>query len=465
MQLRSRVLRFMLMVVAAVGINCFEALATAPVARLSGEIEGAQSGAVRVHYGDFERVFEVIEVNCNEGCFEVAVPIDRLSEVELSSGGEVLARVLIAPEQTLHIEQRDGEIAFTGSAGEINTTLHNYLRKMRFESFTPSFTLPSAEQFLEVIDRNIEIERGRMERELSGAPQSLRRWAEVEIRYRNSCYAVEYARRNRLSDSASLAELYDRDRFPIDTTGAITLDYFGYLGGVVHDCYLDNDPKVARLRVQRDFAGAYVAAIERVAQVEQHPEERDMISAMILRQAYDGRNQLFEQVLELIHDRQIVGDQLIARLDRMRRDRADMRRFTAHTFDRLLAESHHEVIYVDTWATWCPPCQREMKHLRRMEKRLENEPIRFVSLCVSSPYAQWALTVDLPDNRSANYWLDDEAQAVLDRYIRIRSFPRFFVLSGGRIINENVQWPSSNDLIDGILRGYVEELRGAPTTE
>jgi hypothetical protein len=94
-----------------------------------------------------------------------------------------------------------------------------------------------------------------------------------------------------------------------------------------------------------------------------------------------------------------------------------------------------------------------------MEKRLENDPIKFVSLCVSSPYPQWALTVDVPDNRSANYWLDDEAQATLDRYIRVRSFPRFFVLSGGQIVNDNVQWPSSNDLIDGILRGYIKELK------
>ena len=47
---------------------------------------------------------------------------------------------------------------------------------------------------------------------------------------------------------------------------------------------------------------------------------------------------------------------------------------------------------------------------------------------------------------------------MLDRYIRIRSFPRFFVLSGGQIVNDNIQWPSSNDLIDGLLRGYIEEL-------
>jgi thiol-disulfide isomerase/thioredoxin len=211
------------------------------------------------------------------------------------------------------------------------------------------------------------------------------------------------------------------------------------------------------LRFQRDYAGAYVAALERVTELEPSPAERDVAGLILLNMALADR--VLPSVLEQIFDLQLIDDEVLARFDAKRSGRADMRRFTEHTFERLLAESHSKVIYVDVWATWCPPCLREMKHLRRMEKRLENEPIKFVSLCVSSPYPQWALTVDVPDNRSANYWLDDEAQATLDRYIRVRSFPRFFVLSGGQIVNDNVQWPSSNDLIDGILRGYIKELK------
>lgn len=458
MLLGRKSLRFMLTVVATVGINCFVASAQGSPARITGTITDPAKGSVAVRFGDFERTFVALSESCAGGRFEVKVPVERLTEVELSSGGEVLARVLVAPDQTLHIGNADGSPTFSGTAAEINATLHNYLKKMSFGSFTPSYAVATPEQFVAVLDRNIEIERERMERELSDAPESLQRWAEAEICYRNAGYAAEYAHRNRLNDSVSLVTLYNRGRFPIDTTGAVCLDYYAYLSNVVRDRYIEGDKLVRRLRVQRNYVDAYVAAIERVVVTEQRAEDRDRINAMILNWAYESRNQVFEQVVERIHDRQLVGDEVIERCDSARRGRADMRRFTEHTFERLLAESHHKVIYIDVWATWCPPCHREMKHLRKMEKRLEGEPIKFVSFCVSSPYPQWALTVDLPENRSANYWLDDEAQAVLDRYIHIRSFPRFFVLCGGEIVNDNIQWPSSNDLIDGLLRGYYKDL-------
>ena len=289
-----------------------------------------------------------------------------------------------------------------------------------------------------------------------------RRWADAEISYRNGLYAVEYARRNNLTDSLSLATLYDEDLFPIDSAARIAIDFCRYLSAVVRDRYVNANPVAANYLLLRDRAGAYAAALAQITKDNESAVKREILGGAIYGVAYNSNYQTFVSLLEQTHDMQYVSDEMISWLDQLRvarGERADMRRFTEHTFERLLAESHREVIYVDVWATWCPPCLREMKHLRRMERRLEGRGVKFVSLCVSSPYIQWMLTIDLPENRSVNYWLDDEAQAVLDRYIRIRSFPRFFVLSGGKIVNENVQWPSSNDLIDGILHGYYEELK------
>lgn len=453
----------MLAVLVVASINCFAVSAAPPAARISGSIAASYDGAVVARFGDGEMNVATLDAHCRGGRFEVELPIERATEVMLCAESEVVARLLVEPEQSVSVEFVDGVPHFAGANAAINSAMDNYLRKMNFRSFTPSYTVASAEQFVAVLDRNIEIERGRMLRVLSDAPELLQRWAEAEIRYRNAGYAVEYLRRNSLIDSASIATLYDRSRFPIDSNAQICTDYVQYVANVVRDSYVECDNLVQRLRAQRDYAGAYVAAIERVAKTEQHPAERDMVGTILLNMARTDRQSIFAEVMELIYDRQLLGDEVIEHFAAQRRGRADMRRFTEHTFERLLAESHSKVIYVDVWATWCPPCLREMKHLRKMEKRLENEPIEFVSLCVSSPYPQWALTVDLPNNRAANYWLDDKAQEVLDRYIRVRSFPRFFVLSGGEIVNDNVQWPSSNDLIDGILRGYIEGLRGAAT--
>lgn len=477
MLLMRRTLRLMLSMVATIAVSVVSVFAmpsseplistpqakgaTNSIAKIAGSLAESDGGRVVFSYGDVYLGEQQYVAQVDEGRFEAELPLEALTEVEIFRGNKLLAQVLIAPDESVEIEHIDSTPRFSGSAARRNEELRNYLNDMRFDSFTPSYTTTSADKFVDVLKRNIEIERSKMESALSESSESLRRWAESEIIYRNGLYAVEYARRNNLKDSSSLAQLYDTRLFPIDSAGRIAMDYCRYLSAVVRDQYIEANPVAANYLLRHDRAGAYAAALAQLAKVDASVTTREIVGGAIYGVAYNANYQTFVSLLEQTHDCQYVSDRMISWLDDLRvarGERADMRRFTEHSFERLLAESHREVIYVDVWATWCPPCLREMKHLRRMERRLEGRGVKFVSLCVSSPYIQWMLTVDQPENRSANYWLDDEAQVVLDRYIRIRSFPRFFVLSGGKIINENVQWPSSNDLIDGILGGYVEEL-------
>lgn len=481
MLLMRRTLRLMLSMVATVAVSVVSVFAmpisesvevpdskTKIVAEatskavVAGSFVEGEGGRVELCYGDIYLGEQQYVAQVDNGRFEAELPILTMTEVAIFRGNKLLGRVLIAPDERVVIDDIDLSPKFSGSAGERNEELYNYLNDMRFDSFTPSYTTASVEQFVGVLKRNIEIERSKMERALSESSEPLRRWADAEISYRNGSYAVEYARRNNLTDSLSLATLYDEDLFPIDSAARIAIDFCRYLSAVVRDRYVNANPVAANYLLLRDRAGAYAAALAQITKDNESAVKREILGGAIYGVAYNSNYQTFVSLLEQTHDMQYVSDEMISWLDQLRvarGERADMRRFTEHTFERLLAESHREVIYVDVWATWCPPCLREMKHLRRMERRLEGRGVKFVSLCVSSPYIQWMLTVDLPENRSVNYWLDDEAQAVLDRYIRIRSFPRFFVLSGGKIVNENVQWPSSNDLIDGILHGYYEELK------
>ena len=481
MLLMRRTLRLMLSMVATVAVSVVSVFAT-PISEsvevsdpktkivaeatskavVAGSFVAGEGGRVVLCYGDIYLGEQQYVAQVDNGRFEAELPIPTMTEVAIFRGNKLLGRVLIAPDERVVIDDIDLSPKFSGSAGERNEELYNYLNDMRFDSFTPSYTTASVEQFVGVLKRNIEIERSKMERALSESSEPLRRWADAEISYRNGLYAVEYARRNNLTDSLSLATLYDEDLFPIDSAARIAIDFCRYLSAVVRDRYVNANPVAANYLLLRDRAGAYAAALAQITKDNESAVKREILGGAIYGVAYNSNYQTFVSLLEQTHDMQYVSDEMISWLDQLRvarGERADMRRFTEHTFERLLAESHREVIYVDVWATWCPPCLREMKHLRRMERRLEGRGVKFVSLCVSSPYIQWMLTVDLPENRSVNYWLDDEAQAVLDRYIRIRSFPRFFVLSGGKIVNENVQWPSSNDLIDGILHGYYEELK------
>jgi thiol-disulfide isomerase/thioredoxin len=46
-----------------------------------------------------------------------------------------------------------------------------------------------------------------------------------------------------------------------------------------------------------------------------------------------------------------------------------------------LAETRGKVVFLNFWATWCPPCLAEMPSIQRLYDRLKNEEIVF--MCVS----------------------------------------------------------------------------------
>ena len=44
-----------------------------------------------------------------------------------------------------------------------------------------------------------------------------------------------------------------------------------------------------------------------------------------------------------------------------------------------------KVVYVDFWATWCPPCKSQMPHSLKLEHDLKDKDIKFVYICIDSP--------------------------------------------------------------------------------
>ena len=132
-------------------------------------------------YGDIYLGEQQYVAQVDNGRFEAELPIPTMTEVAIFRGNKLLGRVLIAPDERVVIDDIDLSPKFSGSAGERNEELRNYLNDMRFDSFTPSYTTASVEQFVGVLKRNIEIERSKMERALSESSESLRRWADAEI--------------------------------------------------------------------------------------------------------------------------------------------------------------------------------------------------------------------------------------------------------------------------------------------
>ncbi|MCA1977764.1 MAG: TlpA family protein disulfide reductase [Thiobacillus sp.] len=99
--------------------------------------------------------------------------------------------------------------------------------------------------------------------------------------------------------------------------------------------------------------------------------------------------------------------------------------------NKTLADYNGKVVLLNFWATWCPPCRREMPSLERLREKMAGRPLEIVAIDSAEP---------LEDVRGFLATLKLEFTVLLDpegentRRWKVYALPTSFLLdSGGRI--------------------------------
>lgn len=118
-----------------------------------------------------------------------------------------------------------------------------------------------------------------------------------------------------------------------------------------------------------------------------------------------------------------------------------------------LSEQHGKVVLVNLWATWCPPCRKEMPSMKRLWTQLKGEP--FVMYAVNagedaSVISDFLFEADIEN--SFTILLDRDGDAM--RNWRVPGLPTSFIIDkAGRIVHRVVggrEWDAA---------GIVERIR------
>lgn len=114
-----------------------------------------------------------------------------------------------------------------------------------------------------------------------------------------------------------------------------------------------------------------------------------------------------------------------------------------------LAEYKGKYIYLDFWASWCGPCNREIPFLKELEKTLGNDNVVFVGISIDEDAEAWKEAMKR-HGLSENQFLGNKRIAEM---LSIQSIPRYLIYDkDGKLLNANAPRPSSGDEIRSILK-------------
>lgn len=109
-----------------------------------------------------------------------------------------------------------------------------------------------------------------------------------------------------------------------------------------------------------------------------------------------------------------------------------------------LKDFRGKYVYIDMWATWCGPCQKELPFLKKLAEKYKGRNITFVGLSIDAEKTKWEARVKSGALCGTQLYIGKGSRFQAD--YRISGIPRFILLDpNGRIVNPDMTRPSSDD--------------------
>ena len=109
-----------------------------------------------------------------------------------------------------------------------------------------------------------------------------------------------------------------------------------------------------------------------------------------------------------------------------------------------LSDLNGKYVFVDFWATWCAPCREEIPHMAKLQEHFANDArIALISISVDANVKTWKNFLAKDKPTWAQYVVDAENNAILDKEYRIFGIPHFMLLDPeGRFVQYDFVRPS-----------------------
>ncbi len=123
-----------------------------------------------------------------------------------------------------------------------------------------------------------------------------------------------------------------------------------------------------------------------------------------------------------------------------------------------LSDFRGKVVFLNLWATWCPPCRMEMPAMEKLHRRLQDRD--FVMLAVAEDEGGSQAVAPFVRETGLTFRVLLDPEATLSPRFGATGYPETFLIDrDGQVVNHTIgpaEWDGPE------MIAYIERLIGAP---
>lgn len=210
----------------------------------------------------------------------------------------------------------------------------------------------------------------------------------------------------------------------------------------------------------KDAENEYRAAI---ALDRNEPVFHFNLATALLRQSRDEEAKAELEKCLALHPTQSIADQANRLMENPRLARENVapefHLTTLQGRDLSLRQLRGNIVVLDFWATWCPPCRASVPELRDLARKYANAKVVLISVSADKDEKAWREFVakknmDWPQYRDGN-------DTVISSFA-VHAFPTYMVIDGEGIIKQRITGMNPQE---SVVHRLKETLRDMPQLE
>ncbi|WP_068776261.1 peroxiredoxin [Paenibacillus sp. FJAT-26967] len=119
-----------------------------------------------------------------------------------------------------------------------------------------------------------------------------------------------------------------------------------------------------------------------------------------------------------------------------------------------LSEYRGKTVFVNFWATWCPPCRAEMPHMQKVHDKYKDKNVVFLAVNLTHTEEKPAAVHEFADNYGLTFPIVLDEEGKVSKKYQIVAYPTTYIVDKQGVIREKYQGAINDEIMEDAIKRF-----------